>query len=70
MKTDTWYKVDTWIQVTITPVEVIKETEKMVLYINKRRNKDGHEERGAKRAEDHAFFKTLDQAQDYAIGVL
>ena len=65
-KNEIWYKVDHYYNCTITPVEVIKETEKTVLYINTRWNKDGLEERAGKSTTDHSFFKTLDEAKEKA----
>jgi len=64
--TETWYKVRHDWNCYITPVQVIKETEKTVQYINKRWEEAGVVERAGKCTHDHSFFKTLDEAKDRA----
>ena len=63
-KTEIWYKVDHYWKFKVTHVDVVKETEKTVVYINKEWVKSGVEERASKRTSDHSFCKTLIEAQD------
>ena len=67
---ETWYKVDHYWKFKVTPVDVVKETEKTVVYINKEWVKAGVEERAGKRTSDHSFCKTLTEAQDVAFSYI
>ena len=65
-----WYKIEHRYNCSVIPVEVLKETEHTVTYINTRWDKDGHEERAHKRTSDHSFCRTLDGAKEKAFAFI